>query len=139
MTCHEWNDADSQKSQFKCALRINRQTGRLGWCAGSKCTKMFVILPATLLPVVLIFILLTHLELVGTVRQYPTGYYPFSNDLDTGDNFNFDENDRKCVAIKYTMSETLDSDDRDVLKDIRTSFIPPDSLVISPHCRDAEH
>lgn len=138
MTCTDRNDADSQKSQFKCALSINRQSGRVQWCAGSKYIKMFVILPVTLLPIVLIFILLTHLELVGTIRQYQTDYYPLSNDLDTGDNYNFDENERKCVAIKYTMSETLDSDDRDVFKDIRTSFIPPDSVVISPHCRDAE-
>lgn len=138
MTCTDRNDADSQKSQFKCALRINRQSGRVQWCAGSKYVKMFVILPVTLLPIVLIFILLTHLELVGTIRQYQTDYYPLSNDLDTGDNYNFDENERKCVAIKYTMSETLDSDDRDVFKDIRTSFIPPDSVVISPHCRDTE-
>lgn len=139
MTCTDWNDADSQKSQFKCALRINRQSGRLQWCAGSKCVKMFVILPVTLLPIVLVFILLTHLELVGTLRQYRTNYYPLSNDLDTGDSFTFDDNDRKCVAIKYTMSETLDSEDRDVLKDIRTSFIPPDFLVLSPHCRDTEN
>lgn len=138
MTCTDRNDADSQKSQFKCALSINRQSGRVQWCAGSKYIKMFVILPVTLLPIVLIFILLTHLELVGTIRQYQTDYYPLSNDLDTGDNYNFDENERKCVAIKYTMSETLDSDDRDVFKDIRTSFIPPDSVVISPHCRDTE-
>lgn len=139
MTCTEWNDADSQKSQFKCALRINRQSGRLQWCAGSKYVKMFVIIPVTLLPIVLIFILLTHLEVVGTIRQYQTDYYPLSNDLDIGESYGFDENDRKCVAIKYTMSETLDSEDRDVLKDIRTSFIPPDSFVISPHCRDTEN
>lgn len=138
MTCTDRNDADSQKSQFKCALRINRQTGRLQWCAGSKYVKMFIILPVTLLPIVLIFIVLTHLELVGTIRQYQTDYYPLSNDLDAGEHYSFDENERKCVAIKYTMSETLDSEDRDVLKDIRTSFIPPDSVVISPHCRDTE-
>lgn len=140
MTCTDWNDADSQKSQFKCALRINRQTGRLQWCAGSKCIKMFVILPATLLPIVLVFILLTHLELVGTIRQHRQPFhYPLLNELDTGDIYNFDENDRKCVAIKYAMSETLDSEDRDLLKDIRTSFIPPDSLVISPHCRETDN
>lgn len=140
MTCTDWNDADSQKSQFKCALQINRQSGRLQWCAGSKCIKMFVILPVTLLPIVLIFILLTHLELVGTIRPYQSDYYPLLNDLDTGENnFNFDDNDRKCIAIKYTMSETLDSEDRDLLKDIRTSFIPSESMVISPHCRDTDN
>ncbi|KAJ6637130.1 Neprilysin-4 [Pseudolycoriella hygida] len=139
MTCTEWNDADSQKSQFKCALRINRQTGRLQWCAGSKCIKMFVIVPVTLLPIVLIFIVLTHLELVGTVRQYQTDYCPLANDIDTGETFNLDANDRKCVAIKYTMSETIDTEDRDVFRDIRTSFIPPDSFVISPHCRDSDN
>lgn len=137
MTCTDWNDADSQKSQFKCALRINRQTGRLQWCAGSKCVKMFVILPATLLPIVLIFILLTHLEIVGTIRQ--SYDYPLLNELDSGEIYNFDENDRKCVAIKYTMSETLDSEDRDLLKGIRTSYIPPDSLVLSPDCRETDN
>lgn len=143
MTCTDWNDADSQKSQFKCALRINRQTGRLQWCAGSRCIKMFVILPATLLPIVLIFILLIHLELVGTIRStipshHPPVHYPRFNELDTSE-YNSDENYRKCVAIKYTMSETLDQEDRDVLKDIRTSFIPPESLVILPNCRELDN
>lgn len=137
MTRNDWSDADSQNSQFKCALRINRQTGRLGWCAGSKCIKMFIIVPVTLLPVVLIFILLTHLEVVGTIQLYRTDYYSLSNNLYTGESFKFDDNDRKCVAIKYTTSDTtLDNEDRDVLKDIRTSFIPSDSLVLSPHCRE---
>lgn len=137
MTCIDWNDADSQKSQFKCALRINRQSGRLQWCAGSKFIKMFVILPATMLPIVLIYIVLTHLETIGSTRQYLTEYYPISNNLDTGDRYDFGNMPQKCVAIKYNaMSETLDSEDRDVLKGIRTSFIPTESLVVSPHCRD---
>lgn len=149
MTYSEWNIDDEvlpPKNRFKCSLGINKETGRLQWCAGNKCIKMLIIVPATLLPVVLLLFLLTHLELVGSTQQaigYPESkqtqhYISISNGLETSeeDEENHDDqSDKHCMAIRYSMSETIDNEERDLLKDVRTSFIPSDTVFVPPNCR----
>lgn len=179
MTYCEWDIADDadrisneKQRRFKCALRINKETGRVQWCAGSKFIKMLIILPATLLPVVLVLLLLTHLELVGSVVQpqkhsYLTAsssaaeqnskqhFATLINDNALTDAANNDvvrdvddkptksfsssstssSSTKQCMAIRYSMSESVDNEDRDLLKDVRTSFIPPESIFVPPNCQ----
>lgn len=149
MTYSEWNIDDEvlpPKNRFNCSLGINKETGRLQWCAGNKCHKMLIIVPATLLPVVLLIFLLTHLELVGSTQQaigYPESkqsqrYIAVSNGLETSEEdeeIDDDQTDKHCMAIRYSMSETADNEELDLLKDVRTSFIPSDTVFVPPNCR----
>lgn len=151
MTYSEWDIDDDvlpPKNRFKCSLGINKETGRLQWCAGNKCIKMLIIVPATLLPVVLLIFLLTHLELVGsTMHQQAIGYpdstqtqryIAVSNGLLTSeedDEIDDEQSEKQCRAIQYSLSETIDNEERDLLKDVRTSFIPSDTVYVPPNCR----
>lgn len=161
MTYCEWDidDVDiSSVERFKCALTINKETGRVQWCAGSKFIKMLIILPATLLPVVLVLLLVNHFDLVGSVQpqknsavflsseQQNQNFAALSNSLDSNDDNNQAEDfdaaarssaatNKQCMAIRYSMSESVDNEDRDLLKDVRTSFIPPDSVFVPPNCQ----
>lgn len=161
MTYSEWDIDDAtlpQSRRFKCSLGINKSTGRLQWCPGCKCVKMLVILPVTLLPILLVFLLLTHLDLVGSVHhrdlnqesaysssgsrnnyhQQQRNFLSISNtiddNVDTNDE-NIEENG-KCISIRYSMSETVDNEEKELLKDVRTSFFPSDSVFVPPNCQN---
>lgn len=142
MNYNEWEiqDANVRKKNYnKCLLGVNSKTGRLQWCPDSKIRKMLIIVPVTLIPVVLVLIILTQLNVVGTVMQNVgenDGYLSISNKIDMQ---NIDQNiegkDFKCVAIRYSMSETFNNQEMDLLKDVRTQFVPPDSLLMPAHCK----
>lgn len=145
MTYSEWDIDDEvlpPKNNFKCSLGINKETGRLQWCPGNKCIRMLIIVPATLLPVVLLIILLTQLELVGsTIHQqeisYPVNkqrYVAIANGLEASEEDDEENSNNHCMAIQYSMSETIDNEERDLLKDVRTSFIPSETVFVPPNC-----
>lgn len=140
MNRNKCDDEELQQTgkKIKCSLGVNKKTGRLQWCPDSKYRKMLIIVPATLIPIVVVLLILTHLNVVGTVQQdrVDSNYLSLSNVLDSPEERR--ETDRlRCVAVRYSMSETFDSAETELMKDIRTSFIPPDSLLIPPHCKNS--
>lgn len=98
--------------------------------------KVMILVPLALTPVVFVLLLFSHLGQAGSrhiVRQKdvntnligdPQLETPTENALDA----------RRCTVIRYSMSENVDDDERDLLRDARTSFIPPDYTYIPPNC-----
>lgn len=39
-----------------------------------------------------------------------------------------------CTAVHYGLGEHLEAEEREVLSDLRTSFIPPESVIVPPNC-----
>lgn len=143
-------------------LGVNSSTGRLQWFPSCRYAKIMVLLPIALAPVVLLLLLLSHLETADSVRhQYHLEHRQRSSDEMAGDRMrssndvdadDLDELDvaqslladgelqfeadapRQCTAVRYSLFETLDSVDSDLLRDVRTSFVPPDYVYASPDC-----
>ncbi|KAL1402566.1 hypothetical protein pipiens_006032 [Culex pipiens pipiens] len=107
-----------------CELGINERTGRLQWCPGYRFVKVLFVIPAAMLPVALLFLVLTRFNVVGSVK-YPDrqmNYYPdHSNQLE--------EIQARCKPVRSTLSEVLDVEERDILRDLRTSFIPSKHVI----------
>lgn len=142
MNCSEWEiqHGNLHKKRYNCALGVNQKTGRLQWCPDSKISKMLIIVPVTLIPVVLVFVILSQLNMVGTVMlnngDNNDGYPSMSNKIGIQNvDRSVDGASYKCVAIRYSMSETFDNKQMDLLKDVRTQFVPPDSLLMPAHCK----
>lgn len=129
-----------EPQRFPIALGVNQTTGRVQWCAGCRYVKVMILVPIALAPVVLVLLLFSHLGQAGSVhkanqrdletnqvddRQFGT---PKENGLD----------ERRCTVIRYSTSENIDDDERDLLRDVRTSFIPPEYSYIPKNCASGE-
>lgn len=123
--------------RFPIALGINETTGRVQWCPGCRYVKVMILVPLALTPVVLVLLLFSHLGHAGSLHS--------ANQRDVDTNL-IDERQseahtenaldaRPCTIIRYSMSESVEDDERDLLRDVRTSFIPPDYSYIPPNCR----
>ncbi|XP_004523569.1 neprilysin-4 isoform X1 [Ceratitis capitata] len=42
---------------------------------------------------------------------------------------------KRCISFKYGLSETLELEERDIMKDARTSFLPQDTTSIPSECQ----
>lgn len=115
-----YEETNSNDSKVKCKLGINKLTGRLQWCPQCNCSKILIVLPAAMIPLLLLFTLLIHLDFVG-----PT--------VLPDNEFN-ETNENKCITVRLDLSETLDVEETGILKDVRTSFIPPKSVTIPKNC-----
>lgn len=74
-----------------------------------------VTLPVILFPAAILFLLLT----------------PSAGSPDIADSSH-----RRCIAVRAQMSEVLELEERELLKDTRTSFIPPSQpLILPPYCK----
>ncbi|XP_019890443.1 neprilysin-4 isoform X1 [Musca domestica] len=47
-----------------------------------------------------------------------------------------EERIKRCISFRFGLSEALDWEDRDLMKDARTSFLPRDTTVIPRECLD---
>lgn len=43
---------------------------------------------------------------------------------------------KRCISFKFGLSETIEVEDRDIMKDARTSFLPQDTTAIPRECLD---
>lgn len=108
-----------EEPRRKCYLGINKNTGRLQWCPGFKCCHTLFFLPIIMLPLTLVLILLMRMDGVLSAFESHKSYL-------------LDENS-KCFPLKFgRLSETNELEDRDLMKDVRTSFIPQEVIVV-PH------
>ncbi|XP_055588179.1 neprilysin-4 [Uranotaenia lowii] len=122
----------SKKSRgHGCELGINEQTGRLQWCPGYRFAKVLFVIPAAMLPLALLFLLLTRLHVVGSV-EYSAHQYNDVQQYYTDQSNKVDELQARCKPVRRTISEVTDIEDRDLLKDMRTSFVP--TRLLSANC-----
>ncbi|GAB0092501.1 Neprilysin-4 [Sergentomyia squamirostris] len=131
----EWQYSDSGSYGDGCKLGINRSTGRLQWCPGSKCLRFLVLIPATLLSIILVCVLLTQFDWSSTGSHHtPHNFISITTSPETKTDES--EEPKKCHVIRFRVHETLDIGENDLLKDIRTSFIPSESVVVPPKCME---
>lgn len=128
---HKYDIPDTvSENNVRCALGINKKTGRLQWCPGyCNLSRILILIPATMIPICLLFLLFTH---VGNTRTSHDGN--FRNERRSIKTRNIET--PLCRTVPSGLSETILSEEREILKDIRTSFIPYDLIVIPPNCRD---
>lgn len=120
-------------NNVQCALGINKKTGRLQWCPGyCNLSRILILVPATMIPICLLFLLFTH---VGVSKTSNDG--DFSNQRRSIRTRNI-ETTPLCRIVRSGLSETILSEEREILKDVRTSFIPTDLIVIPPNCKDSD-
>lgn len=104
---------------------------------------LFVI--AAVLPIVMISFLVTHLDMINMWRSQwmdgsGTGSSQESSSLIIGsavdeDEFTSDGDPMiACVPIIFKTSDGLDTEEREILQGIKTSFLPPQSVVYPPEC-----
>lgn len=111
-------EVKAEPPRFKCYLGINRKTGRLQWCPGFKCCHFFLFLPIIMLPLTLVLILLMRMDGVLSAFENHRAYIQ-------------DQESSKCLPVKFgSLSETVDQEEREILKDVRTSFLPQDIILI---------
>uniref|UniRef100_A0A182P2Z4 Uncharacterized protein n=1 Tax=Anopheles epiroticus TaxID=199890 RepID=A0A182P2Z4_9DIPT len=146
-----------------CTLGIDERTGRLHWCPGYRFVKILFVIPAAMLPIGLLFLLLSRFQVVGSVSLtssinsqlpdtttdgldgyadvgYITEEHLAANHLsvEIGDSTEqqYDDVERRCEPIpEKGPSESLDTEDRGLLRGIvRTSFIPSERRVLPADC-----
>uniref|UniRef100_A0A182Q8N3 Peptidase M13 N-terminal domain-containing protein n=1 Tax=Anopheles farauti TaxID=69004 RepID=A0A182Q8N3_9DIPT len=133
-----------------CTLGIDERTGRLHWCPGYRFVKILFVIPAAMLPIGLLFLLLSRFQVVGSVGLHgcgsEIGYFTPEeqlavNHLQEGLGWadveeSSEESDRRCQPIPEKGSgESVDTEDRGLLRDIvRTSFIPSERRVLPAEC-----
>lgn len=125
MTRDDYEETSSNDSKVKCKLGINKSTGRLQWCPQCNCSKILIVLPAAMIPLLLFFTLLIHLDLVGTT---------ITPEIEVPETL--EEN--QCISVHLDLSETLDVEETGILKDVRTSFIPPKSVLMPKNCNQED-
>lgn len=151
-------------SKFKLGLGVNAQTGRLQWCPGLTCCKLLIIIPVVMLPITLVLILLMrmdgmlialqmHQKFRSHERYEPEQIYledyggsldndPFQDMINEQLLVPLDkkrlreeaEKIKRCISFKFGLSETMDVEERDIMKDARTSFLPKDTTAIPREC-----
>ncbi|XP_001654841.2 neprilysin-2 [Aedes aegypti] len=125
------------KASGGCELGIDERTGRLQWCPGYRFAKMLFVIPAAMLPLALLFLVLTRLHVVGSVNHSTLKRH---NQQQQEREFNYysDQSNKldelqltQCKTVRSSLSEVLEAEERDILKDVRTSFVPSSSVI---HC-----
>ncbi|XP_055523630.1 neprilysin-4 [Wyeomyia smithii] len=124
----------SQDKATGCELGINEQTGRLQWCPGYRFAKLLFVIPAAMLPVALFFLLFTRLHVAGSVKFSAHHYQSLSYYSDQSNQL--DDLQSRCEAVRNTFSEVLDVEERDILRDLRTSFVPSMPASVPARCVD---
>lgn len=126
-------DDNISDTTVRCALGINKRTGRLQWCPGfCNLSRMLIITSIIMVPICLLFFLFTHVSFVKTVSdgKFPNDYRRAikTREIQTP----------LCRIVPRELSETVLIEEREILKDIRTSFVPNDLIVIPPNCKNSD-
>uniref|UniRef100_A0AAG5CX34 Neprilysin, neutral endopeptidase 1 n=1 Tax=Anopheles atroparvus TaxID=41427 RepID=A0AAG5CX34_ANOAO len=136
-----------------CGLGIDERTGRLHWCPGYRFVKILFVIPAAMLPIGLLFLLLSRFQVVGSVGLGCGGEVgsfaeesPLGGNVLDGDGFEWldqtttmTNGEQLCQPISKGLGESVDTEDRGLLRDIvRTSFIPAERRVFPAGCLPRE-
>ncbi|XP_050084753.1 neprilysin-4-like [Anopheles aquasalis] len=134
-----------------CVLGIDERTGRLQWCPGYRFVRILFVIPAAMLPIALLFLLLSRFQVVGSEvppelaqqRGAGCGGIGYFADATLGNELADDDvlsgwvatdqriNAERCLSLATGGAgggeeQTDLGADRGLLRDIlRTSFVPP--------------
>jgi neprilysin len=118
-------EPQSPSTRHQCGFKlgISKKTGRLVWCPACNCKWIFFVISATFVPIVLLLLLLSYLDSTVAV----------SHDENTSPLH--DDPVKPCAFVRPMLSEVIEVEERELLQDTRTSFIPPDLVVASNNCK----
>lgn len=130
-------------------LGLDKSTGRVKWCPDSKYVKHLLLLPLVLLPIIVVLILAIQINLFGGSRlDYATAVAIERNEsiqreleehLHRRDYRHTKERPVQrlipCQSVRHlATAESFDIHEKEIFRDIRTSFIPSDSIVLPINC-----
>lgn len=128
----------------KCCLGLDKTTGRVKWCPDCKYVKYLILLPIILLPIIVVLILTMQFNIFayGNSIKYvntteikiidrDSNLVEHHRDYRSADNI---PNNVNCYAFRHTTSESFDIHEKEIFRDIRTSFIPSRSVVVPINC-----
>jgi neprilysin len=107
-------------------LGISKKTGRLVWCPACNCKWIFFVISATFVPIVLLLLLLSYLDSTAATVANDENTRPLRDELV-----------KPCAYVRPILPEVIEVEERELLQDTRTSFIPPDLVVASDNCRQS--
>lgn len=130
-------------------LGLEKSTGRVKWCPDSKYVKHLLLLPLVLLPIIVVLILAIQIDLFGGRRiDYATAIAIERNESIQRE---LEEHHHRrdyrhtkerplqrvlaCQSVRHiAAAESFDIHEKEIFRDIRTSFIPSDSIVLPINC-----
>lgn len=131
--------AEAQGTLDKELLRIYRQRKRR--------LRMILCVIAAVLPIVMISLLVAHLDMINMWRsqwmdsnrsQEAGGPLIIGNEDSTAAIDDEEGTGSHCVPIPFKTSDVSEPEDREIFQGIRTSFLPPQTVVYPPGCFNAE-
>lgn len=120
------------KPKVNCVLGVESVSGRIKWCPNCRYIKVMLLLPAIMLPIIVFIILSMQLNLAQGLRLLSaSGAYHIA-DNESVDLRAIpapakpDSYQRNCprVRVRHMPSESFDIHEKEIFKDVRTSFIP---------------
>lgn len=110
-------------------IGLDKKTGRVKWCPDCQFIKFAVILPLILLPVTVIFVLMMRISNMynGRIEILPTTErIKMPTELEPYHRLTRDVNElnHNCALYRHIAAESIDIHDKELFRDIRTSFIP---------------
>lgn len=132
-------------------LGLEKSTGRVKWCPDSKYVKHLLLLPLVLLPIIVVLILAVQINLFGGARfDYATAVAIERNESIQREHELEEHHHRRdyrhtkerpmqrtvaCHSVRdIATAESFDIHEKEIFRDIRTSFIPSDSIVLPINC-----
>lgn len=114
-----FSSANSKSGYFQCSS------------VDGKFVRGLILTAVLMLLIVLTFGLLTCFGRTCVTSFLYDGVSLFTNN---GSFSGEDDRGSRCLAVDTGLSEYLDVEEKGILKDVRTSFIPPESVYIPPNC-----
>lgn len=125
---------------INCRLGLDKKSGRVKWCPDCQFIKYMLILPVILLPVIVVFVLMLRISSTFTGRielQPATERVQIRTDLEPVHRLTRDVNkllatiNHNCEIFRHLTPEKsiADMHDKDLFRDIRTSFIPSEMCL----------
>lgn len=121
-----------------CRLGLDKKSGRVKWCPDCQFIKYLLIVPVILLPITVIFVLMMRISNMynGRIEILPTTErIKMSSDLEPYHRLTRDVNEiiatinHNCEIHRHLAAESIDIHDKELFRDIRTSFIPSEMCL----------
>lgn len=121
-----------------CRLGLDKKSGRVKWCPDCQLIKYMLIFPVILLPVTVIFVLMMRISSMygGRIEVLPTTErIKITTDLEPYHRVTRDVNEliatinNNCEIHHHLAAESIDIHEKELFRDIRTSFIPSEMCL----------
>ncbi|XP_031625441.1 neprilysin-4-like [Contarinia nasturtii] len=141
------NDLPPLKSQtsvtnsINCRIGVDKKSGRVKWCPDCQFIKFLLVLPIILLPIIVVFVLMMRISstFTGRIEVLPTTErVKMSTDLEAYHRLQTRDVNQLQAIINHNceifrdangVEKSIDMYDKDLFRDIRTSFIPSEMCL----------